>query len=93
MVNYGSFSTINSTWMPRKLSSLVDLAAEEEFEYFNQSELPEHSICTISVKDFDLGKIDFPNRTLVKFITDLVKKNPEKHFFIGKYNNMTQHKN
>ena len=85
MVNYGSFSTIDSTWMPRNLSSFVDLAAEEEFKHFNQIELPRYPICTISAKDFQFAQLDSSNVTLFfKFITALVKKNPEKHFFIGK---------
>ena len=36
MVNYRSFLTIDSTWMPRNISSFMDLAAEEEFKRFNQ---------------------------------------------------------
>ena len=71
--------------MPRNISSFMDLAAEEEFKRFNQIELPKHPICTISVKDFKFTQLDSSNITLFfKFITALVKKNPEKHFFIGK---------
>ena len=70
--------------MPRGLASLVDLAAEEEFDAFNLKEQPEYPIRIIGLKEFKSAKMKYPQMTLFKFITDVVKKYPEQNFFFGK---------
>ena len=83
-VSYGSFASFNKDWLPRRMTSLVDLSAEEDFIDFFQNESPEHPIEFVGLKQFNKERMKDSKLRLLEYMITLVKQNPEKHFFFGK---------